>query len=155
MSNLIRFVLQLRKLGDDADKDQKALEEGKQPEQKEEKLVPVANPEGVVREVKEKRVVSREEREETKEVEDVQHLGDITDEVTSFMFVMIEQWRKFNLYIKTLFMVIYYRYVRLDKIVNCSEELHVSSSPIPISPSSSWDAANETIELWVDTVDPR
>ncbi|CAH1997370.1 unnamed protein product [Acanthoscelides obtectus] len=41
----------------------------------------VANPDGVVREVKERRVVSREEIEEVKETEDVQHLGDITDEV--------------------------------------------------------------------------
>ncbi|VEN46943.1 unnamed protein product, partial [Callosobruchus maculatus] len=41
----------------------------------------VTNPEGIVREVKERRVVSREETEEVKETEDVQHLGDITDEV--------------------------------------------------------------------------
>ncbi|VEN62813.1 unnamed protein product, partial [Callosobruchus maculatus] len=39
----------------------------------------VTNPEGIVREVKERRVVSREETEEVKETEDVQHLGDITD----------------------------------------------------------------------------
>lgn len=43
--------------------------------------VPCPNPDGVVREVKEKRVISREETEETKETEDIQHLGDITDEV--------------------------------------------------------------------------
>lgn len=43
--------------------------------------VAVPNSDGVVREVKERRVVSREETEEVKETEDVQHLGDITDEV--------------------------------------------------------------------------
>lgn len=43
--------------------------------------IPCTNPDGVVREVKEKRVISREETEETKEMEDIQHLGDITDEV--------------------------------------------------------------------------
>lgn len=47
------------------------------------KWVVVPNPDGVVREVKEKRVVSREETEEVKEVEDVQHLGDISDEVSA------------------------------------------------------------------------
>lgn len=46
------------------------------------KWVAVANPDGVVREVKERRVISREETEEVKETEDVQHLGDITDEVS-------------------------------------------------------------------------
>ncbi|XP_017768413.1 PREDICTED: serine/arginine repetitive matrix protein 1 [Nicrophorus vespilloides] len=44
------------------------------------KWVAVANPDGLVREVKERKVVSREETEEIKETEDVQHLGDITDE---------------------------------------------------------------------------
>lgn len=43
--------------------------------------VAVPNSDGIVREVKERRVVSREETEEVKETEDVQHLGDITDEV--------------------------------------------------------------------------
>lgn len=43
--------------------------------------VAVPNSDGVVREVKERRVLSREETEEVKETEDVQHLGDITDEV--------------------------------------------------------------------------
>lgn len=42
----------------------------------------VPNPEGVVREVKERRVVSREETEEVRETEESQHLGDITDEVS-------------------------------------------------------------------------
>ncbi|GAB0097062.1 zinc finger CCCH domain-containing protein 13 isoform X1 [Sergentomyia squamirostris] len=36
---------------------------------------------GVVREVKEKKIVSREEKEELLETEDVQHLGDFSDEV--------------------------------------------------------------------------
>lgn len=45
------------------------------------KWVVVPNPDGVVREVKERKVISREETEEVKETEDVQHLGDITDEV--------------------------------------------------------------------------
>ncbi|XP_055684176.1 uncharacterized protein LOC129790612 isoform X1 [Lutzomyia longipalpis] len=36
---------------------------------------------GVVREVKEKKIVSREEREELLETEDVKHLGDFSDEV--------------------------------------------------------------------------
>lgn len=73
---------QLRKLGDDED-DQKALEglpDGTIVEKS--NWVAVANPDGVVREVKERRVVSREETEEVKETEDVQHLGDITDEVS-------------------------------------------------------------------------
>lgn len=43
--------------------------------------VATSNPDGIVREVKERRVVSREETEEIKETEDVHHLGDITDEV--------------------------------------------------------------------------
>ncbi|XP_049817134.1 uncharacterized protein LOC109609306 isoform X4 [Aethina tumida] len=71
---------ELRKLGDDED-DQKALEglpDGTIVEKS--NWVAVANPDGVVREVKERRVVSREETEEVKETEDVQHLGDITDE---------------------------------------------------------------------------
>ncbi|KAL3274157.1 hypothetical protein HHI36_015571 [Cryptolaemus montrouzieri] len=42
--------------------------------------VVTANPDGIVREIKEKRVLSREETEEVKETEDVQHFGDITDE---------------------------------------------------------------------------
>ncbi|XP_044253586.1 uncharacterized protein LOC123004400 isoform X2 [Tribolium madens] len=65
---------ELRKLGDDQpDGPPNALETS--PE-----TVAVPNPEGVVREVKEKRVISREETEEVKETEDVQHFGDITDE---------------------------------------------------------------------------
>lgn len=42
--------------------------------------VATANPDGIVREVKERRVLSREETEEVKETEDVQHYGDITDQ---------------------------------------------------------------------------
>lgn len=48
------------------------------------KWIPSPNKDGIVREVKEKRVVSREETEEIKEVEDIQHYGDITDEVSNF-----------------------------------------------------------------------
>lgn len=43
--------------------------------------VAVPNSDGIVREVKERKVTSREETEEVKETEDIQHLGDITDEV--------------------------------------------------------------------------
>uniref|UniRef100_A0A1B0DHE9 Uncharacterized protein n=1 Tax=Phlebotomus papatasi TaxID=29031 RepID=A0A1B0DHE9_PHLPP len=39
-----------------------------------------ASPDGVVREVKEKKIVSREEKEELLETEDVKHLGDFSDE---------------------------------------------------------------------------
>lgn len=50
--------------------------------------VAVPNPEGVVREVKEKKVVSREETEEVKETEDIQHLGDISDEVSRYLHLL-------------------------------------------------------------------
>lgn len=43
--------------------------------------VPVANADGKVREVKEKRVLTHEETDEIKEVEERRHFGDITDEV--------------------------------------------------------------------------
>lgn len=46
------------------------------------KWISLPNPDGLVREVKERRVISRKETEELKETEDVQHLGDITDEVS-------------------------------------------------------------------------
>jgi hypothetical protein len=74
---------ELRKLGDDEADGPRALEGlvGKELAEPGSKWVSVANPDGVVREVKEKRVVSREETEEVKETEDVQHFGDITDEV--------------------------------------------------------------------------
>lgn len=68
---------ELRKLGDDEVDGPKALEDGAEKSN----WVAVPNSDGVVREVKERRVVSREETEEVKETEDVQHLGDITDEV--------------------------------------------------------------------------
>ncbi|CAH1383042.1 unnamed protein product [Tenebrio molitor] len=73
---------ELRKLGDDEADGPRALEGmvGKELAEPGSKWVSVANPDGVVREVKEKRVVSREETEEVKETEDVQHFGDITDE---------------------------------------------------------------------------
>lgn len=45
------------------------------------KWVPVANPDGKVREIKEKRVLTHEETDEIKETEERQHYGDITDEV--------------------------------------------------------------------------
>ncbi|XP_060522491.1 serine/arginine repetitive matrix protein 1 isoform X3 [Cylas formicarius] len=69
-----------RKLGDDLD-GSKALEGGERGTLiNRSEWVPVPNPDGVVREVKERRVVSREEIEEVKETEDVQHLGDISEE---------------------------------------------------------------------------
>lgn len=77
------MLFQLRKLGDDGDK-QKAIQSGVTGDvvTDRSKWVVVPNPDGVVREVTEKRIVSREETEDVKEVEDVQHLGDITDEVS-------------------------------------------------------------------------
>ncbi|XP_030754157.1 serine/arginine repetitive matrix protein 1 isoform X2 [Sitophilus oryzae] len=69
---------ELRKLGDDEVDGGPSAIEG--PEADKSKWVAVPNSDGVVREVKERRVVSREETEEVKETEDVQHLGDITDE---------------------------------------------------------------------------
>lgn len=44
----------------------------------------VPNTSGLVKEVHESKVKSREETEELLETEDVQHLGDITDEVSCF-----------------------------------------------------------------------
>ncbi|CAH1110023.1 unnamed protein product [Psylliodes chrysocephalus] len=72
---------ELRKLGDDATDGVPALEDGAKYNAIEptSKWVSVPNPEGIVREVKERKVISREETEEVKETEDVQHLGDITD----------------------------------------------------------------------------
>ncbi|CAG9767275.1 unnamed protein product [Ceutorhynchus assimilis] len=69
-----------RKLGDDDTDGQNALEGGPDTNVDKSKWVSVPNSDGVVREVKERRVVSREETEEVKETEDVQHLGDISDE---------------------------------------------------------------------------
>lgn len=43
----------------------------------------VARPDGLVREVKEKKVVSREEIDERVETEDIQILGDFSDEVSA------------------------------------------------------------------------
>lgn len=42
----------------------------------------VPNSSGLVKEVRENKVKSREETEERLETEDVKHLGDITDEVS-------------------------------------------------------------------------
>jgi hypothetical protein len=69
-------------LGDD--NENKALENGKRTPDKDDKKnwIAVANPDGVVREVKEKKVMSREETDEVKEMEEIQHLGDISDEVS-------------------------------------------------------------------------
>lgn len=78
-------LFQLRKLGDDDENKKKDAIQGEAASGEvadRSKWVVVPNPDGVVREVKEKRVVSREETEEVKEVEDVQYLGDITDEVS-------------------------------------------------------------------------
>ncbi|XP_044758425.1 serine/arginine repetitive matrix protein 1 isoform X2 [Coccinella septempunctata] len=72
---------ELRKLGDD-EIDGPLAVEGKADNAAVSKRnwVVTSNPDGVVREVKEKRVLSREETEEVKETEDIQHFGDITDE---------------------------------------------------------------------------
>nr|XP_022916300.1 uncharacterized protein LOC111426154 isoform X2 [Onthophagus taurus] len=70
---------ELRKLGEDDEENHPALKDVDQLDNNS-KWVVVPNPDGVVREVKERRVVSREEKEEVKETEDIQHLGDITDE---------------------------------------------------------------------------
>lgn len=51
------------------------------------KDAPHLNGATVLKEVKEHRVLSREETEETRETEDIQHLGDITDEVFIFSFI--------------------------------------------------------------------
>lgn len=73
----------MRKLGDDQTDAPLAVESGDTNAIAEKSnWVAVANPDGVVREVKERKVISREETEEVKETEDVQHLGDITDEVS-------------------------------------------------------------------------
>lgn len=48
--------------------------------------VAVPNSIGLVKEVRENKIKSREETEERLEIEDVQHLGDITDEVSTFTF---------------------------------------------------------------------
>lgn len=45
----------------------------------------VARPDGLVREVKEKKVVSREEIDERIETEDIQILGDFSDEVSHYI----------------------------------------------------------------------
>ncbi|KAF7285950.1 hypothetical protein GWI33_008922 [Rhynchophorus ferrugineus] len=75
---------ELRKLGDDdVDGGLAAIEGAEAPSGDKSNWVAVPNSDGVVREVKERRVVSREETEEVKETEDVQHLGDITDECVS------------------------------------------------------------------------
>lgn len=72
----------MRKLGDDEPDGPLAVEGGDSNVIAEKSnWVSVPNPDGVVREVKERKVISREETEEVKETEDVQHLGDITDEV--------------------------------------------------------------------------
>lgn len=81
----------MRKLGDD-ENEQKALQEGASPDEDKSQWVSVPNPDGIVREVKERRVISREETEEHKETEDVQHYGDITDEVGVSKFYVWSNW---------------------------------------------------------------
>ncbi|XP_052125818.1 uncharacterized protein LOC127749890 isoform X3 [Frankliniella occidentalis] len=54
---------------------------GDDPPSGDEGWVAVPGPGGTVREVKEKKVRSREEKEERRETEDIHHHGDITDEV--------------------------------------------------------------------------
>lgn len=73
----------MRKLGDDDVDSPRAIEDGNGKILSDRSnWIAVPNPDGVVREVKERKVISREETEEVKETEDVQHLGDITDEVS-------------------------------------------------------------------------
>lgn len=74
----------MRKQGDDADPENKAIEGGS-PVPVKEGRISVPNPDGVVREVKEKRIISREEIDERKEFEDIHHHGDITDEVSPLL----------------------------------------------------------------------
>ncbi|XP_028132612.2 serine/arginine repetitive matrix protein 1 isoform X1 [Diabrotica virgifera virgifera] len=74
---------ELRKLGDDEVDGIKALNDGGENRMAvagQSNWVAVPNPDGIVREVKERKIISREETEEVKETEDVQHYGDITDE---------------------------------------------------------------------------
>lgn len=54
------------------------------------KWVSVANPDGKVREIKEKRVLTHQETDEVKEIEERQHFGDITDEVREFLLCIID-----------------------------------------------------------------
>ncbi|KAJ8954927.1 hypothetical protein NQ314_006996 [Rhamnusium bicolor] len=93
--NFVSFMIivnlcqeKLRKLGGEDEPDgPKALEGGENNVAADKSnWVAVPNPDGIVREVKERKVISREETEEVKETEDVQHLGDITDEVGSQTF---------------------------------------------------------------------
>ena len=49
----------------------------------------VARPDGLVREIKEKKVVSREETEERLETEDIKHLGDFSDEVSAIILFSV------------------------------------------------------------------
>jgi hypothetical protein len=58
--------------------------------------VAIPGPGGLVKEVKERKVKSREKREERTETEDVQHLGDLTDEVSgkSTVHVTVNSRRK-------------------------------------------------------------
>lgn len=88
---------QLRKLGDDEVDGPLAVEGATNNAVNKRNWVVTSNPEGVVREVKEKRVLSREETEEVKETEDIQHYGDITDEVSfsqiwTIIFTQMELW---------------------------------------------------------------
>ena len=83
MSTRVVFP-QLRKLGEDDNEGDLAAVEGTPATsaQNSAKWISLPNPDGLVREVKERRVISRKETEELKETEDVQHLGDITDKVS-------------------------------------------------------------------------
>lgn len=65
-------MLQHRHLGDD--------------EPDAEGWVAVTGSGGVVKEVKERTVKSREEKEERLETEDIQHLGDISDDVSTVYY---------------------------------------------------------------------
>lgn len=49
----------------------------------------IARPDGLVRETKEKKVVSREEIDERLETEDIKYFGDFSDEVSRCFFFII------------------------------------------------------------------
>lgn len=52
---------------------------------------------GLVREMKTQKVISREEIQERTETEDVKHFGDFTDEVSTFFMALISSHRKIEL----------------------------------------------------------
>lgn len=100
------FFSQRRKLGDDEDTDEvdgpKAIDQiptdAKHPiatdlndddNDKYDIKVLAPNADGLVREMKTQKVISREQVQERTETEDVKHFGDFTDEVSTFFFLLI------------------------------------------------------------------